>query len=152
MELPTITKSMYASSTVDSMQALGLVGLAADQQRRINPLLNPAGVIQQAVQLNPVKEQASMSNARIVKIFIADTNENLPLDKRVLYRGEEILTDLTDQELFYEVPVAELLAKHNEYRKTVVDKKQAEKFGRDIFLEAARIRDLRMVVVDVAKF
>jgi hypothetical protein len=96
--------------------------------------------------------KAEMSNARIVKVFIADPNENLPLEKRVLYKGDEMLTDLTDQELFYEVPIAELLAKHNDYRKTVVDKKQAEKFGRDIFMEPARIRDLRMVVVDVAKF
>lgn len=93
-----------------------------------------------------------MSNARIVKVFIADTNENLPLEKRVLYSWDEKLTDLTDQELFYDINVSEILSKHNEYRKTVVDKKQAEKFGRDVFLEPARIRDLRMVVVDVAKF
>jgi hypothetical protein len=150
LELPTITKSAYASSAVDHM-ALG-VGAALFQHAQ-NPqnqfvaqLINPQ---QQAAQ---AQGKAEMSNARIVKVFIADPNDNLPLEKRVLYKGDEMLTDLTDQELFYEVPIAELLAKHNEYRKTVVDKKQAEKFGRDIFMEAARIRDLRMVVVDVAKF
>ena len=93
-----------------------------------------------------------MSNARIVKVFIADSNDNLPLDKRVLHTGAEQLTDLTDQELFFEVPIAELLAKHNTVRAATVDKKQAEKFGRDIFLEPARIRDLKMVVVTVAAF
>lgn len=93
-----------------------------------------------------------MSSARIVKVFIADSNDNLPLDKRVLHTGAEQLTDLTDQELFFEVPIAELLAKHNEVRKATVDKAQAEKFGRDIFLEPARIRDLKMVVVTVAQF
>lgn len=91
-------------------------------------------------------------SARIVKVFIADSNENLPLEKRVIYSGEEKLTDLTDQELFFEVPIADLLAKHNEVRAATVDKKQAEKFGRDIFLEPARIRDLKMVVVNVAAF
>lgn len=97
------------------------------------------------------KEQ-QMASARIVKVYIADPNENLPLNKRVLHTGEEQLTDLTDQELFFEVPIAELLAKHNELRKTIIDKLQAEKFGRDIYLEPARIRDLKMVVVSVAAF
>jgi hypothetical protein len=150
MELPSISKSMYATSTVDPLAAFGLAG-ALD--RRIQQPANIGQAIGMGLAnqlLN--QEQQSVSNARIVKVFIADPNDNLPLAKRVLYKGEEMLTDLTDQELFYEVPIAEMLAKHNEYRKSVVDKKQAEKFGRDIFLEPARIRDLRMVVVDVAKF
>jgi hypothetical protein len=151
VELPTISKSMYASSVVDSMAALGLAG---GLDRRIQPA---PGNIAQALGMGIAnqllaQEQQNVSTARIVKVFIADPNDNLPLDKRILYKGEEMLTDLTDQELFYEVPISEMLAKHNEYRKSVVDKKQAEKFGRDIFLEPARIRDLRMVVVDVAKF
>lgn len=158
MELPSITKSAYASSSVSASDMLmGHAGMHQPMalERRINPLGIQAqhdpiqALMQQAV--NQAKEQ-SVSNARIVKVFIADPNENLPLDKRVIYKGDEILTDLTDQELFFDVPISELLAKHNALRATVVDKKQAEKFGRDIFLEPARIRDLRMVVVDVAKF
>lgn len=151
MELPTMLKSTYASSTVDPMAALGF---AERLDRRIQPAPQNiaqaigAGLANQLL----AQEQQNVSTARIVKVFIADPNDNLPLDKRILYKGEEMLTDLTDQELFYEVPISEMLAKHNEYRKSVVDKKQAEKFGRDIFLEPARIRDLRMVVVDVAKF
>lgn len=150
MDLPTITKSAYASSSLDPMAVLGLAPERHVFQAQPANLAQAigAGIANQLLQ----KEQQVMSNARIVKVFIADPNENLPLEKRVLYRGEEKLTDLTDQELFYEVAIADLLTKHNEYRKTVVDKKQAEKFGRDIFMEPARIRDLRMVVVDVAKF
>lgn len=102
--------------------------------------------------IQPTPKVQLMSSMRITKVFIADINDNLPLDKRVLYSGDEKLTDLTDQELFFEVPITDLLAKHNAVRAATVDKKQAEKFGRDIFLEPARIRDLRMVVVDVAKF
>lgn len=93
-----------------------------------------------------------MTTARIVKVFIADPNENISLDKRVVYSGEEKLTDLTDQELFFEVPISALLLDHNKVRVETVDKKQTEKFGREIFLEPARIRDLKMVVVTVAQF
>lgn len=150
VETPTITSSCYVSSTVDAagewfrnLAAVQNVG----QQLSTSAALNPPrpAVIQH-------KEPVPMSNARIVKVFIADPNENLPLASRVLHSGEEQLTDLTDQELFFEVPIAEILSKHNDVRKATVDKKAAEKFGRDIFLEPARIRDLRMVVVTVAQF
>lgn len=147
METPTITGSSYASSATSGLDWLKAAD--GDGLKRIfaNAQMGQAlgGIIQQP-------KEPIMSNARIVKVFIADSNENLPLASRVLHSGDEQLTDLTDQELFFEVPIAEILAKHNETRKTTVDKKQAEKFGRDIFLEPARIRDLKMVVVTVAQF
>lgn len=93
-----------------------------------------------------------MSAIRIVKIFIADPNENLPLDKRVLFSGEEQLTDLTDQELFFTIPINDLLTKHNALRAETPDRKASDKFGRSIFLEPVRVRDLKMVVVTVAQF
>lgn len=153
-EMPAITKSMYASSSADGAallmgQAMPLAAQALSQDRGLR-LGDIFGQVHQQPALEARKE--IIVSARIVKVYIADPNLNLPLEKRVLHSGEEKLTDLTDQELFFEVPIAELLKKHNEYRRTVVDKAQAEKFGRDIFLEEARIRDLRMVVVDIAKF
>lgn len=94
-----------------------------------------------------------MSNqTRIVRIYVADTDENLDVEKRLLYSGDEKLTDATDQELFYDVPINELLTKHNEFRKTVIDKKQSEKFGREVKLEPIRIRDLKMTIVSIATF
>ena len=154
MELPTIAKSAYASNSSSAADLMlgRAIGIAQPlgQQNNMDDWMRKQ-VVQQFIQPQPAQEH-QVSIARIVKVFIADPNENLPLEKRVIYTGEEKLTDLTDQELFFEVPVAELLSKHNEYRKTVVDKKAAEKSGRDIFLDPVRIRDLRMVVVDVAKF
>lgn len=137
----------YTSSSVDAAAWFKEQG---QQQNRLGMealqnLVRPIAPIQP-------KELHIVSTARIVKVFIADSNDNLPLDKRVLWSGDEQLTDLTDQELFFEVPIAEILAKHNAVRAKTVDKKQAEKFGRDIFLDAARIRDLKMVVVTVAQF
>jgi hypothetical protein len=158
MEMPSITASAYSSNALDHHLFMGQAGLGMDRRLGMQNDAMAAGIFakavaqQQAQAINQPKEKTAMSTARIVKVFIADSNENLPLEKRVLYSGDEKLTDLTDQELFFDVPIAELLAKHNEVRKSTVDKAQAEKFGRDIFLEPARIRDLKMVVVTVAQF
>ena len=86
---------------------------------------------------------------RLVKVIIADPNENIPLDQCILYSGPEKLTDLNDQELFFELDIRDLLAKHNEGRVKIIDKKMKE---RTEHLEPARIRDLKMVVVTVAQF
>lgn len=155
METPSISATAYSSSVLSHDQLFGPQGArgpAGDEgMRRLLKDAVAAGNF--PIPHKPEQEQAIMStNARIVKIFIADSNENLPLEKRVLYSGAEQLTDLTDQELFFEVPISDLLGKHNAVRAATVDKKQAEKFGRDIFLEPARIRDLKMVVVTVAQF
>jgi len=89
---------------------------------------------------------------RLVQVFIADTDANVPLESAMLYRGEPIFTDATDQELYFDIPVASLLAGHNEKRKGWLDKDATRKAGKDIFLDPAKIRDLRMVVVTIASF
>lgn len=142
-ELPSITASSYSSSAIDQGALLAKLGIA--------PAMQIANAFAQVAPAQ--KEPPPMSTAaRIVKVFVADPNDNLPLDKRVLHTGSEQLTDLTDQELFFEVPITEILARHNAVRAATVDRKQAEKFGRDIMLEPARIRDLKMVVVTIAQF
>jgi len=92
------------------------------------------------------------NTTRLVKVFIADTEERIPLEQRILYIGNEKVTDSTDQELFYEIAIKEILDKHNATRSKILDRKAQEKFGRDIFLEPAKIRDLKMVVVTLAEF
>lgn len=176
MELPQITKTLgyntssYSAGAIsrDGMVMGGAVpGLAgalrraqADEwsaehennfgKQREQILSHFAG----AQAANPVAHQKEkpMSNNRIVKVFIVDPSSAVPADKRVLYQGAEKFTEFTDQELFFEVPINDLLKAHNEYRATVVDKKASEKFGRDIMLEPIRISALAMAVVDVAKF
>ena len=92
------------------------------------------------------------NQTRIICVYVADTDDNIEVEKRLLYTGDENLTDATDQELFYDVPINDLLTKHNEFRKTVTDKKQSEKVGRDVKLEPIRIRDLKMTIVTIASF
>lgn len=141
-ELPNITASSYTTSAVSGNELfLNQQSAQARHDAGLHKILQAVPAI--------TPEKFSM---RIVKVFIADPNENIPLEKRILYSGDEKLTDLTDQELFFEVPIASLLADHNAMRAKTVDKKQADKFGRDIFLEPVRIKDLKMVVVAIASF
>lgn len=90
-----------------------------------------------------------MATRRLVQVFIADPNENVPLESSLLYSGEQKLTDATDQELFFEIDIKGILDKHNEKRVKMVDKKVKERVEH---LEPAKIRDLKMVVVNVAGF
>lgn len=163
MELPTISKSSYAASTYDP--GVGLVGAVGAAQwegdymgdsvrgldRRIAPQVldqvrHPGAAIAQFI-----KEKV-MPSARIVRVFVVDPNENLTLNERVIYKSDEMLTDLTDQELFFEANPAALLVAHNELRVKTIDKRASERANKNVFLEPARIRDLKMVVVDVASF
>ena len=96
---------------------------------------------------------ADKTTRRIVQVFIADPNDNVPLEKSVLYTGEQKLTDLNDTELFFEVPnLQDLIRSHNETRKVTADKEASKRAGKDIFLDPVKIRDLKMVVVTVASF
>lgn len=99
------------------------------------------------------EEKPNMSNRRIVQVYIADPNESVPLEKSLLYQDDAPhLTDLTDQELFFEIDIKNILDKHNEYRVTVKDKEASEGKNNDVMLEKAKIRDLKMTVVEIAKF
>lgn len=86
---------------------------------------------------------------RLVRVLVVDPNENIPLSDSVIYKGDELLTDLTDQELFFDISIQELLKTHNEKRVKIIDKRVKD---RTEYLEPAKIRDLKMVVVTIAQF
>jgi hypothetical protein len=154
-DMPTMLASEYNSAIYDANafgNAFGpVVGHPAD------PILQwgQTGVLAPERRMQPKQpsltpvfiEENTMAACRIVKVIIADTNENLPLEDRILLRGEEKFTDATDQELFFEIDIRDLLAKHNEKRIKTVDKKMKD---RTEYLEPAKVRDLKMVVVTVA--
>lgn len=93
--------------------------------------------------------QVTKSKRRIVQVFIADPNENVPLDDAMIYRGNQHLTDATDQELFFELNINDLLKAHNAKRVKMVDKSVKDRVE---YLEPVKIRDLRMVVINIAEF
>lgn len=99
--------------------------------------------------LNTAMEDQQQNNTtmrRNVKIIIADPHPDIPLDKCVLMQTGEFVTDSSDQELFFELPITEMLKRHNELRVTVNDKEKTNRFAREMKLEPARVRDLKMIV------
>ena len=86
---------------------------------------------------------------RRVQVFIADTDTNVPLADRILYESQPFTTDLTDQELFYDIEIKTILEAHNAKRTKLYDKAVKT---RSQMLEPLRIRDLKMTVVTIAQF
>lgn len=170
-EMPQIVASAYINNTVDPMQAVQAAqwmgvpatgGVAASARRRLGkpsasvlahrgePSVYYEEVLATAEEAEMAAEEAEMANTRrLVQIFICDPDDNVPLDQCLLYSGQAQLTDLTDQELYFEVDIRSLLAAHNEKRRTLRNKAVKE---RDEFLEPARVRDLKMTVVTIAQF
>lgn len=105
--------------------------------------------VDKAKQNQQPKKESQTVTRRLVQVFIADPNDNIPLDDSLLYRGDQKLTDSTDQELFFEVDIKTLLDAHNTKRTQIVNKAVKD---RTEYLEPARIRDLKMVVVTIAQF
>lgn len=157
METPEIVSSAYMTTTTSVGDAVDNVG---GNTRRImigqpQPFKVGADVFQhvekeliQAADAD-FEDEDIMSDKRMVRVLIVDPDEDVPVEKSVLHDGKEQLTDLTDQELFFEVDLKEALTKHNEYRQTIVDKTVKD---RTEHLEAIRIRDLKMLVVTLAEF
>jgi hypothetical protein len=97
----------------------------------------------------PQKKEEPFMGRRLVQVYIADTDENVPLEHSLLYSGEQKLTDATDQELFFEIDIKAILEGHNAKRVNFVNKKVKERTEN---LEPVKIRDLKMIVVNVATF
>lgn len=98
------------------------------------------------------KEKPLPSAKRLVEVYIVDPDENVPVEKSVLHESKRLLTDLTDQELFFEINVKQLLDTHNEMRQSTQDKQASIDKGTAVFLEPVKIRDLKMLVVTIASF
>lgn len=162
METPTITGAAYATSAYDTVQLIANNGLVPgvptadaaqmlekwhderDQLRRITSGYTRPPITQ-------ITKEVKKVTMRIVRVFIADPDqdENLKVEDRLLYKGDEKLTDATDQELFFEVDIKTILDQHNVKRTATRNKQVKDKVE---MLEPIRIRDLKMVVTTVASF
>jgi hypothetical protein len=145
-DMPTISGCFYGNATANQLEHLREI------KRRIR---ENEPVDETFEQTKPPKERKipmATQQRRIVQVFIADANDNVPMDQAVLFVGKAKFTDLTDQELYFELPMKDILAKHNEARVKMLDKDASRKTGKDIFLEPVKIRDLKMVVVNIATF
>lgn len=114
----------------------------------------PAAVINQAHKEKNVDIQsAKQARLRVVRVFLVDTDDRVPVDQRVLHKSEEMITDATDDELFFKIPVQTLLDEHNRKRSTM-EWEEATSSGthRRNGLKELRIRDLSMQVATIASF
>lgn len=107
--------------------------------------------VQEKKELKKEKVEMAKSGKRIVQVFIVDTDDNLKGEGAILYQGGQKFTDLTDQELFFELDMKKLLQQHNTDRAKVINKKESTP-DKPVYLEPIRIRDLKMVVSTLAEF
>lgn len=156
METPSITGSVgYTSSAIPLSYEQNVHKSLVRSSSPVAAIYAAAHQIPQDPPSTTITTSATKDNnmaTRVVKVYIADPNENLALQDQLIYSGAEKLTDSTNEELFFEISITELLTAHNEKRKATVDKKQSERFGKAIYLEPVRIRDLKMVVAAIAEF
>lgn len=164
MELPTINSSQYLNNAYTIGDFPQPMGNIQNYTTALPVSWNPATSIFDKKLLDKIAAQSfakpefimptpmPTSARRIIRVYIADKDENIPLEKSILHTGKEELTDLTDQELYFGIPVKSLLDSHNEFRKTVRDKKASERASKDVMLEPIKIRDLVMTVVTIASF
>jgi hypothetical protein len=123
--------------------------------RNFNPYSQVLGAQYFGVQPPPQQKEnqpMSQNTRRIVQLFIADPDEDCPLDHSIIHQTEPQFTDLNDQELYFEAGIPEKLKLHNEKRVKWLDKQATRKAGKDIFLEPIKVRNLKMVVVTIAQF
>lgn len=105
----------------------------ATAMRRINTR-------QDHVQLTeiPQPQQEQQMTKRVVQVYIIDPSDQVPLEDSMVYMdAAPHLTDLTDQELFFEIDIKGKLAAHNAKR---------------VILPPVKVRDLKMTVVEIAVF
>jgi hypothetical protein len=154
-ELPQISSCVTTSNSLnvnDMNVQRNLVygGPFAGAQEEIGQALNFAQLNQvRSIQREqPKRKEAKMADKRrIVRVIISDPDPKVPLSKTVLFDADEQVTDLTDQELFFNLNIGELLKAHNEFR-IGVEYESGEKKKK---LEPIRIRDLRMSVLTIAE-
>ncbi len=156
-EMPQMASLQYSSNTftpgssaTGGWTASNTIGAPVQVTPNFDFLMFHPRVPDYDTKLEEDDEMTDTPTRRLVKVFMVDPDENIPLNKCLLHRGDEQLTDLTDEELFFEIPVKELLDKHNKERVKV--KKETTGGRKTEYLKKARIRDLRMTVVTIAQF
>ena len=155
-DVPTFGTTNYATALAQA-QGMQLMGPAVQSTALYgNQYFNPRPPslreqLEKSLEMEPKVAETIIT--RLVKVFIVDPDLSLKVEDRMLYRGPEMLTEATDQELFYALDLGSILAKHNELRIKTKDKKiKILADGTVTYLEPARFRDLKMQVVELARF
>jgi hypothetical protein len=165
-EMPTLSTSLgYASAAtaydLSSVNTIGVVDgswtapdtIRDNAYRRLSATHWPAHTDGFTVVTSNNQQETSVTTVykRLVRVVIIDPHPSVDVKESTIYDSKEMLTDLTDQELFFESNIKSLLDKHNEKRVKMVDTEASEKTTTE-YLKPAKIRDLKMHVVVIAQF
>jgi len=155
-ELPEIKTYSYISDNTSPINhsILNDRVIGPGTSNRYSPWSNPIDVSGVDDLINNVinKKGKKMADRRLVKVLVVDPDPKLDVELAVLVNTPEKITDLDDQELFFELDIKHILDNHNDVRTTFIDKKASKKSGETEYLEPIRIRDLKMLVITIAEF
>lgn len=108
--------------------------------------------IPEFVTKNQETDKETMCKRRLVQVYVVDPDVRVPDENAVLYKGDEVVTIETDEEIRDGLDLKKWLKKHNEFRKTVLDEVKSDEGDRDIFLREIRIKDLSIEIFEVVVF
>lgn len=97
-------------------------------------------------------EENKMSK-RLVRVVILDQDDRLrgKLSKHALvYKGEEFVTGLSNEEIVMSLNIGEIIEEHNKVRVTLQDLDASRTLGHEVFLEEIEVSDLQVKVVTLA--
>lgn len=109
-------------------------------------LTSPTYYNPQYIVAGPITTGEIKMGRRLVCVYIVDPDQNIPAEDAVLFQSEPRVTDLGDQDLFYEIDIAGILKKHNTARTKIRRK------GTEQFLEAITATKLSMRVHTLISF
>lgn len=153
MAIGSTGASIPSYSVPTAGDVLGLRSESIRAARRLSPAVAEADDDSIRLFTEQQKERAeAMANSeRVVQIYVADLDQNLPLDKRLIWQSEPTFTDLKDDEVWFDLAstITAKLAEHNKYRLTVRNKAIKD---REVMLEEIRPRDLSVNFTNLAQF
>jgi hypothetical protein len=95
----------------------------------------------------PRKDKPIMSRRLIIRSII-DRDRRVPVGKALVYCDPvPVLSDLSDTDLWLEIPVLDLLAKHNATRILIEDLEESRKRGFKVTLPEILLDDLQRAVL-----
>lgn len=163
-DMPTMNTLNYAHSTYQGVAGRGLQAASAvartwsgdetrDHWAKKVEVHQQLSALAQTLTEEKGQKVATKPTRRLIRLLVVDPHPSVPLDQCVLYQSDEKMTDLSDQDLFYEI-ASELMPKlkaHNEKRVTWNERAKADN-EKAVKLEPARISDLTMTTVVIASF
>jgi len=96
------------------------------------------------------QEKKTVLTRRMVRVVVYDNDERVPDHQAVVYQSGLFCSSLPENELLLEMAadINEELERHNRLRAQLLDEKESNNQGREVFLRAIRLNDLEKQVIN----